>query len=221
MAKYAVFINLSNNKKACRLIPISFEHYWKVGDVIYDETGENKCRITDILDEFDSAEELNRIQKEIENELQLEEKLKPKYYFKDRPSISRKLKYIIKNANEKEIIDYFNAANVTKYDFTYRNLICCYTRLILNDRYKIFCRVVPLREDNILNLEYVSNYIEDEILTVDVEFSIFHQGYSFEIQDNSVIIYNNKTPCTLRIIHDLSFWDIINIISKYKRIFGD
>lgn len=86
MNRIIVYRLLKSNLLVYRHLPISFEYSWKVGDIITDESGQNKCEIISIEDEKDI--DFQSIKKHNSN-------LMPKHLYKNRESFKKKLELCI------------------------------------------------------------------------------------------------------------------------------
>ena len=139
-------------------MPISFEYSWKVGDIITDESGLNKCEIITIEDEKDI--DFQSIKKHNSS-------LIPKHLYKNRESLNQKIKNLHKYANCDTIIQYLNAVNLSIDDFNYKNISKSFTKLIVNNKH-LATKIIKRDDFNTLNFTYISNYLEEEIKDIKI-----------------------------------------------------
>lgn len=207
MSRIIVYRLLENNLLGYSPMPISFEYSWKVGDIITDESGSNKCEIISIVEEkyfdFKSIKLQNS-------------SLLPKHRYKDRDSLSNKIKVMHRRANHVEVVKYLNALNLSIEDFNVSNILRSYTRLIVNEK-NITVRVVNRTEFNTLNFTYLSKYIEEDVKDVQIIFSILDYNYTYKIENESIVLFKDAKEYTLKIIHDITYWDILGRVPKYLK----
>lgn len=207
MNRIIVYRLLKNNLLGYRSLPISFEYFWTVGDIITDESENNKCEIISIEEEknidFKSIKKHNS-------------SLLPKYRYKDRDSLNHKINVMHRTATRSEVVIYLNALNLTIDNFNFKNISKSYTILIVNEKH-ISVRVVNRTEFNTLNFTYLSNYIEEDVKEVNIIFSILDDNYTYRIENEGIVLLKDGEEYTVQIIHNLTYWDILGRLPKYLK----
>lgn len=231
MNKIIIFENKKTKTRGYRNLPMNFINSWKVGAVISDESGEYKCEIIEIVDSQDVAkskvEEYNkangyRTTKYTSREINklIENYISPlDFHFNKRPSLSskvKKLRKLICNLKLNEI-EMRSLLNFEIDDLNIYNIINCITVIKANDK-KISTKIIKRKTDNTLSYNSISEYIEEDIKSLEVILSIVDSKYNVSLENDEIILFKNNKEYTLEIIHQLKFEYILNRLPKYMAL---
>lgn len=231
MNKTIIFEDKKTKIRGYRDLPMNYIELWKVGKIIFDESGENKCEIIEIVDSQDVAkskvEEYNkangyRTTKITSREINklVENYISPlDFHFNKRPSLTphvKKLRNFICNLplNEVEIRSLFN---FDIDDLSIHNIINCITVIKANDK-KISTKIIKRKTDNTLSYNSISEYIEEDIKSLEVILSIVDSKYNVSLENDEIVLFKNNKEYTLEIIHQIKFEYILNRLPKYMAL---
>jgi hypothetical protein len=196
-----------------RPLPVSFEGYWKVGDAI-KSTDDEDCIIIDIISNtLVNRERINQEktrQEKINRSVSRHKKLQV-----TKPNIELIIKTLIKALSKENHSAYLKFEGLKIDDFIYSNIIGCFTNLIINGQ-KINCKIIKINESNVMTYEFISDYLECDIETIDLELSIIDEGYTFEFLYEKIFLYKGNEIFTLKILH-VDHNDIISRLPKYMK----
>lgn len=210
----SIVIYMTESKKfAYRTLPLSFEGVWKEGDKIKSEDGSEICTIFKIVP--NTKENCSYYSTVIANVNKQDKPVLPKILFRDRPILSKFIKPLQTTIYDPKSISFLNASNLKREDFNIPNIIKCFTYLKVNEQ-KIDCKVIKMNDTNTLTFDFISKYMESDIETIDIHFSILDKNYSYKIMDNKIILQKNGADYTLKIFH-IGYNDILIRLPKYMK----
>lgn len=220
MKKIVTYRDLKTGKYDYLTLPRSLEHLWEVGYIIKNESGVGERKIIAIekVKEFDLSfiKEMNK-RNIPQNPLKVTDSLYG-VFFDERVSLNEKIRRFQKYAEGYPVENFLVANDLLIDDITFHNILACFTRIQINKR-KITCKIVKRNEKNTLNFTYLSKYVEEQIDSFDIEFSILDDdNYTFTVENEDIILYKENKEFTLKIIHNISYREIINRLPKYIKL---
>lgn len=212
MNKIIIYRNNKSKLLGYRKLPISFIDIWKVGSIIFDESGDGECEIIDIVDiqYFDESEikEYNIYHLKYKS---------PRVLYKDRPSLNQFVKKMQVFCKLPQAEEGLRSFNLKIGDVNFKNITNSFTVIKVNDK-KISTKIIKRNKYNTLSYTYISKYIEEDIRSIEVIFSIIDSQYEVSLENKEIILLKNNKEYTLELLHTVSMVDILNRLPKYIAI---
>lgn len=197
-----------------REMPESFDGYWKIGDTIKSTNGLEDCVITEIV--LNTTVNRERVNSEKKRQNQRIRALsKSKEHLIKKPKLKETISSLYEEISKDKYSEFLKSEGLRIEDFMFKNILKCFTRLIINDQ-KINCKIIKKNDTNVMTYDFLSKYLDSDILSVDLRFSIIDKDYTFEISDEKILLYKRDEVFTLKILH-VDCKDILSRLPKYMK----
>lgn len=210
MSKIAIF-STDKDGLGYRIIPVSFEYVWKVGDRIKIEDGTENCTIELITD--GSKNILEYLSGRLNNKKTIQ--TSGLVLIDNRKSLREQIDLLKIEAGTAKGKQLMLRYQCTIDDLCFKNINQCFT-VIHTSGQKYYCRLIKLTDDNEMTEDNLKKTIPSDYVVYGSILASFEKKYKFDDNSDGFVYVKDDVQYTLQLIHSISFESILKRLRMYK-----